>query len=95
MSDHPSQPAEIAALIHDAGERWQIEHDPDLDVWTAVRRSPDGRHIRVLVARDPSGLRGKLETVEAGDPGDPGDLDLPNPPGVAQPGGGWISGPCT
>jgi hypothetical protein len=50
---------------------------------------PDGRHIRVLVARDPAGLRGKLETVEA----EPGDLDLPNPPGVAQPGGGWISGP--
>jgi len=54
MSDHPAQPAEIAALIHDHGERWQIEHTGDLDVWTAVRRSRDGRHIRVLVARDPA-----------------------------------------
>ena len=90
MSDHPAQPAEIAALIHDHGEHWQIEHTGDLDVWTAVRRSADGRHIRVLVARDPAGLRGKLETVEADEPS---DLDLPNPPGVAHPRGGWISGP--
>jgi hypothetical protein len=92
MTDLPAQPAGIAALIHDHGEQWQIEHAGDLNVWTAVRRSPDGRHIRVLVARDPASLRGKLETVEADDPR---DLDLPNPPGVAQPGGGWISGPCT
>jgi hypothetical protein len=77
MSDHPPQPAEIAALIHDHGEHWQIEHTGDLDVWTAVRRSPDGRHIRVLVAHDPTSLRGKLETVEADEPG---DLDLPNRP---------------
>ena len=89
MSDHPAQPAEIAALIHDHGEHWQIEHTGDLDVWTAVRRSRDGRHIRVLVARDPADLRGKLETVEADEPGPD------NPPGVAQSGGGWISGPCT
>jgi hypothetical protein len=92
MNDHPAQPAEIAALIHDHGERWQLEHDSGLDVWTAVRRSPDGRHIRVLVAHDPASLRDKLETVEADEPG---DLDVPNPPGVAMPGGGWISGPCT
>ena len=89
MTDHPAQPAEIAALMHDHGERWQIEHEPGLNVWTAVRRSPDGRHIRVLVGRDIEALRGKLETVETDEPG-PG-----NPPGVAQPGGGWISGPCT
>jgi hypothetical protein len=89
MNDDPAQPAEIAALMHDHGERWQIEHTGDLNVWTAVRRSPDGRHIRVLVGRDIAALRGKLETVEADEPG-PG-----NPPGVAQPGGGWISGPCT
>jgi hypothetical protein len=88
MTDLPAQPADIAALIHDHGERWQIEHTGDLNVWTAVRRSRDGRHIRVLVARDPS-LRGQLETVEADEPGPD------NPPGVAMPGGGWISGPCT
>ena len=90
MTDHPAPPAaEIAALMHDHGARWQIEHEPDLDAWVAVRKSPDGRHIRVLVAHDPAGLRGKLATVEADEPGPD------NPPGVAQPGGGWISGPCT
>jgi hypothetical protein len=89
MTDLPAQPADIAALIHDHGEQWQIEHESGLDVWTAVRRSRDGRHIRVLVARDPAGLRGKLQTVEGDEPGPD------NPPGVAQPGGGWISGPCT
>jgi len=90
MTDHSApQPADIAALMRDHGDRWQIEHNPGLAVWTAVRRSPDGRHIHVLVAHDPAGLRGKLETVEADEPG------LDNPPSVAQPGGGWISGPCT
>ena len=87
MTDHRAQPAEIAALMHDHGERWQIEHDPGMDVWSAVRRSPDGRHIRVLIAHDPAALRGKLETVEADEP------SPDNPPGVAMPGGGWISGP--
>jgi hypothetical protein len=89
MTDLPSHTAELAALMHDHGERWQIEHDSGLDVWSAVRKSPDGRHIRVLIAHDPASLRGKLETVEADEPGPE------NPPGVAQPGGGWISGPCT
>lgn len=90
MTDHPSpQPAEIAALMQDHGDRWQIEHTEELNVWSAVRRSPDGRHIRVVVAHDPAGLRGKLADVEADEPGPD------NPPGVAQPGGGWISGPCT
>ena len=90
MTDHPAPPAtEIAALMRDHGGRWQIEHTAELGAWIAVRKSPDGRHIRVLVAHDPAGLRGKLETVEADEPGPE------NPPGVAQRGGGWISGPCT
>jgi hypothetical protein len=87
MNDDPAQPAEIAALMRDHAGTWQIEHTEDLNVWTAVRRSPDGRHIRTLVARDPASLRRKLADVEADEPGPD------NPPGVAQPGGGWISGP--
>jgi hypothetical protein len=75
--------------MREHGERWQIEHTENLNVWTAVRRSAGGRHIRVVVAHDPAGLRGKLADVEADEPGPD------NPPGVAQPGGGWISGPCT
>jgi len=90
MPDHSApQPSEIANLLHDHGADWQIEYIEDLNVWSAVRRSPDGRHTRVLVARDPASLRGKLETVAYDEPGPE------NPPGVAQSGGGWISGPCT
>ena len=87
MTDHPAaQPSELADLLHDHGAHWQIEHTGELNVWIAVRRSADGRHIRVLVAYDPASLRTKLEDAERDDPG-PG-----NPPGMAQPGGGWISG---
>jgi hypothetical protein len=66
---------------------WQIEHDAGMDVWTAVRKSPDGKHIRILVAHDPGGLAAKLADAEADEPGPD------NPPGIARPGGGWISGP--
>ena len=86
MTDPPAQPADIAARMHDHGGRWQIEHTAELDAWIAVRKSTDGRHIRVLVAYDPASLRGKLEDAGRDDPGPH------NPPGVAQPGGGWISG---
>jgi hypothetical protein len=90
MTDHPApQPAEVAALMRDHGGRWQIELTADLGVWTAVRKSPDGRHTRVLVAHDVTGLRGKLADAETEEPGPD------NPPGIAQSGGGWISGPCT
>jgi hypothetical protein len=71
--------------MRDHGGRWQIEHTEELDAWTAVRNSPDGRHIRVLVARDPASLRGKLETVEAENPA----------PATRRVSPGWISGPCT
>ncbi len=74
-------------MLRDHGGRWQIENT-DVGVWTAVRKSPDGRHIRVLVARDVAALRGKLADAEDEEPGPD------NPPGIAQPGGGWISGPC-
>jgi hypothetical protein len=84
MTDHPApQPAEIAALMRDHGGAWQIEYTASLDVWTAVRKSP--RHVRVVVARTPGELAAKL--ADAGDP-----PDLPAP-GIAHPGGGWISGP--
>lgn len=45
---------------------------------------------RVLCAQSvPAALRAKLADAEADEP------DPDNPPGVAMPGGGWISGPCT
>jgi hypothetical protein len=66
MNDHSSpQPSEIAELMHDHGQRWQIEHDPAMGVWTAVHRSPDGRHIRMLVARTPAALGTKLADADS------------------------------
>jgi hypothetical protein len=56
-------------------------------VWSAVHKSPDGRHIRVLVARGPDELSAKISDAEDGD-------GLPEP-GVAHPSGGWISGPSS
>jgi hypothetical protein len=52
--------AATGAAARLGGERWQVEHVSDLDVWAAVRKSPDGKHIRVLVARDPASLRREL-----------------------------------
>ena len=43
MTDNPApQPREMADLLHDPGAHWQIEHPGELNVWTAVRRSPMG-----------------------------------------------------
>ena len=56
---------EAAALLHDHGDQWQIEYVSNLAVWTAVRKSPDGRHIHALVARDPAALSAKI--TDAGD----------------------------
>jgi hypothetical protein len=89
MDDHPiPRPVDVAALLDECGDRWQAEHDTELDVWTAVRRSADGRHIRVLVGRDAVALRERIEDAEAEEPDPPA-------PGTAHPGGGWISGPST
>jgi hypothetical protein len=49
------------------GTRWLIQLE-DLGVWSAVRKSEDGRHVRVLVARTAAELLAKLETAEAGQP---------------------------
>ena len=49
------------------GDRWQIELE-DLGVWSAVRKSEDGRHIRCLVARTAAELLAKLETAETVEP---------------------------
>jgi hypothetical protein len=37
-------------------------------VWPAVRKSADGRHIRVLIAPTPSELAAKLETAGTVEP---------------------------
>jgi hypothetical protein len=49
------------------GDRWDIQLE-DLGVWSAVRKSEDGRHIRCLVARTPAELLAKLATAETVEP---------------------------
>jgi hypothetical protein len=51
---------QLRALRQTYGERWEIQRDDDLDVWTAIRRpSPTALHI--LVAHDLPGLAAKLQ----------------------------------
>jgi hypothetical protein len=76
--------------MREHGGRWQIEHTEDFDVWTAIRKSPDGRQVRILVSRDPVGLRRKLAAAEHDGPATPGGA-----PGAARGGGGRIPGPST
>jgi hypothetical protein len=68
QSPTPPERAALADLLHDHGERWQIEQHPDLPAWIAVHRSGDGRHIRCLVAHSLEELADKLETAETVEP---------------------------
>ncbi len=65
MNDHPRlaspAPADPLAPFRD---EWQIER-PALDVWSAVKKSADGRHIRVIIAYGPAELADKLAAAGA------------------------------
>jgi hypothetical protein len=68
MENHRVTPATTpppteAELQRRFGDRWHIELE-DLGVWSAVRKSPDGRHIRCIIGRTTAELAGKLETAE-------------------------------
>ena len=53
------------ALLTPYTRRWQIDaHPAGLDIWSALWRSDDGRHIRVLIARTPMELASKLEAAD-------------------------------
>jgi hypothetical protein len=72
MNDHLSPaagapPDPSGELQRRFGVRWQIELE-DLGVWSAVRRSQDGRHIRCIIGRTAAELAGKLETAETVEP---------------------------
>lgn len=49
----------LAQVLHDHGERWQIQADADIGAWTAVER-PTPTALHVLVAHDLDTLRAKL-----------------------------------
>jgi hypothetical protein len=53
------------ALLKEFGDVWQISVRPaGLVVWTALWKSPDGRHIRYLVAPDPDQLLERLRVID-------------------------------
>jgi hypothetical protein len=79
MQDHPSSSpcppvtsalinaptAEAIALLNPYLGRWKIGANPGgLPVWTAEHCSPDGRHIRYIVAHSAEELAAKLESAE-------------------------------
>src|SRR5258708_33564639 len=47
------------------GERWQIDREPLTAIWTAERRSPDGRSRRFIAAREAAELASKLAAADA------------------------------
>jgi hypothetical protein len=66
LSGAQSAPVGIAGLILGFGERWTIAYDIALSVWSAERRSPDGRSRWFICEREPAGLAARLAAAEAG-----------------------------
>ena len=60
-------PASISDLLEMFGERWQMAYQGELNVWSAERRSPDGRHRQFLAAHDPATLAGRIRDAETAD----------------------------
>jgi hypothetical protein len=73
MSNNPTTPGpgpestegELQARF---GDRWTIELESTLGVWSAVRKTQAGHHVRVLIARSPAELMAKLETADVVEP---------------------------
>jgi hypothetical protein len=60
-----AQPA-ITGLIQEYGGRWTIAYQLDLSVWSAERRSQDGRSRWFICDREPALLAARLADAEAG-----------------------------
>ncbi len=63
------EPAAITGrdLAERFGDRWLIEQEHP-GVWSAGRRSADGRRIRVIIGPSAAELAGKLEAAEVCEP---------------------------
>ena len=59
MLEHGYDPAKLAAVVHDLGGEWQVEHIDPGSAWIALSRDDDGL-IRVVAANDLDTLRGSL-----------------------------------
>jgi hypothetical protein len=70
MSHNPTTPEPVpeSALEDVYSGRWTIELEHTLGVWSAVRRSGDGRHIRCIIGRSRSELLTKLQTADVVEP---------------------------
>lgn len=73
MTDHGAQRApEIAAaqtaLLHRFGSRWDIRRELAVGIFSAERRSLDGRHIRFITAHSAAELAVKLDAAEVAEP---------------------------
>jgi hypothetical protein len=56
------QTSELAGMLGDYGDQWQIIRNDDPPSWLAISRpTPTASHV--LVALDLAGLRAKLETA--------------------------------
>jgi hypothetical protein len=53
--------------MHDFGADWQIRHDPETNIWTAVQY-PSPTAQQILVARSIGELGTKLEAAQSGLP---------------------------
>ena len=67
MTEDLGQRDQVVQVMHDFGADWQIRHDPEADVWTAVQY-PVPVPQQVLVARSIAELGTKLEAAQSGLP---------------------------
>lgn len=58
----------IADLMQQFADRWLIRYEATLGVWSAERRTDEGRHIRFIAAHNPATLAGKIASAEVAEP---------------------------
>jgi len=54
----------LARLLHDYGDRWEIERVERNTEWVAVPRQGDTGYIRIVGGRDLAALRYNMDQVE-------------------------------
>ena len=64
MTDHHGERDLVVQVMHDFGADWQIRHDPETNIWTAVQY-PSPMAQQVLVARSIAELGTKLEATQS------------------------------
>ncbi len=67
-NEDPAASTDSGELQARFGDRWQIELEHTLGVWSAVHRSEDGRHIRCIIGRSAAELMAKLDVAEQAGP---------------------------